>query len=684
MYVVSSLSASDSSAPDVDCHLRIGDTRSSAAAQATDKRVPFPQPPWVIAHRGNAGELPEHTAQAYLQGIQEGADFIECDMTLTKDCQVVCRHEPDLNGTTDAYVKFPQYYGAYFIDDGGPQGSGGTKGVGILTTQMTLAEIKTLQAQARIETRAFRNTNYDLAGFKVITLQEYIDIAKAAADRVVGIIPEVKHPTYFNRILQTNSSACANNRTFSQICLEILQKNGYRGPFGTAQWYAQPAIIQSFEIDNLKELHNKTDIALVQLIDSPGNILGDHPNMTYAEMVTDAGLDAIARYAQLIAPYKSYYAPNNASLGNGTVPAPGYIRPGVGGKSDRVDVLAAGLKRNMPASPWTYRMENQFLAWDYQQDGWLEYEYVYNDVTFKNRTTAQSFIGYPTDRLPTDRPWIIADGGASGVLPDSTVAAFQYAVDQGANFIACNVTATLDGQLICSHDINLGPTTDAALKFPNLAQNSSVNNATVSMVSVGDLTLAQVSTLRAKQLYAPNNVAYRDPNYNGLFPVATFSNFLAVAKNASHPVGVYVNILSPSAQSAALANQNTTVEDLVLAALTSAGYKGGLCNGAWNRTPVMIASVEATSLKALKNKQTDTPLVVQVVSKMTTAAGLDDIASYARAISPNKEFLVPALTTLDKNLRPSTGQTGEAYEAQAVGLLVLPYTFRPALPLTSP
>lgn len=41
------------------------------------------------------------------------------------------------------------------------------KGNGILATNMTLAEIKTLQGQARIETRGFRDTNFDLKGFKV-------------------------------------------------------------------------------------------------------------------------------------------------------------------------------------------------------------------------------------------------------------------------------------------------------------------------------------------------------------------------------------------------------------------------------------------------------------------------------------------------------------------------------------
>lgn len=47
--------------------------------------------PYVVAHRGASGLLPEHTVEAYLQAIEDGADFIECDIVVTKDLQLVCR-----------------------------------------------------------------------------------------------------------------------------------------------------------------------------------------------------------------------------------------------------------------------------------------------------------------------------------------------------------------------------------------------------------------------------------------------------------------------------------------------------------------------------------------------------------------------------------------------------------------
>jgi len=62
--------------------------------------------PYVVAHRGASGPLPEHTAPAYLKAIEQGADFIECDVVVTKDLHLICRHEPNLNDTTDAWQHF--------------------------------------------------------------------------------------------------------------------------------------------------------------------------------------------------------------------------------------------------------------------------------------------------------------------------------------------------------------------------------------------------------------------------------------------------------------------------------------------------------------------------------------------------------------------------------------------------
>ena len=55
----------------------------------------------VIAHRGASGERPEHTLAAYERAIDQGADYIEPDLVVTKDMVLVARHENELSDTTD-------------------------------------------------------------------------------------------------------------------------------------------------------------------------------------------------------------------------------------------------------------------------------------------------------------------------------------------------------------------------------------------------------------------------------------------------------------------------------------------------------------------------------------------------------------------------------------------------------
>ena len=51
----------------------------------------------VLGHRGAAGVYPEHTTLGYIKGAEMGADYIECDVQITKDLQLVCSHESWIN-----------------------------------------------------------------------------------------------------------------------------------------------------------------------------------------------------------------------------------------------------------------------------------------------------------------------------------------------------------------------------------------------------------------------------------------------------------------------------------------------------------------------------------------------------------------------------------------------------------
>lgn len=65
----------------------------------------FEKRDWSIGHRGAALQFPEHTRESYMAAARMGAGIVECDVTFTKDRQLVCRHaQNDLATTTNILV----------------------------------------------------------------------------------------------------------------------------------------------------------------------------------------------------------------------------------------------------------------------------------------------------------------------------------------------------------------------------------------------------------------------------------------------------------------------------------------------------------------------------------------------------------------------------------------------------
>ncbi len=67
---------------------------------------PFKKTDFSIGHRGAALQFPEHTQESYVAAARMGAGIIECDVTFTKDRELVCRHSQcDLHTTTDIVAR---------------------------------------------------------------------------------------------------------------------------------------------------------------------------------------------------------------------------------------------------------------------------------------------------------------------------------------------------------------------------------------------------------------------------------------------------------------------------------------------------------------------------------------------------------------------------------------------------
>lgn len=276
----------------------------------------------IIAHRGASGERPEHTIAAYTLAIEQGADYIEPDLVLTKDGVLVARHENEISETTDIASK-PE-----FADRKATKTIDGQKITGWFTEDFTLAELKTLRAKERLPQLRKANTAYD-GRFEVPTFEEILELAKAESvktGRRIGIYPETKHPSYFASIGLPHEAPL----------LALLTRYGYTEK-------SAPVFIQSFEVGNLEALRPKTKLRLIQLMDAEGGPADR--NITYAEMLEPAWLKMMAFYADGIGPNKNLVIPRNmlGVLGEPT--------------SLVADAHAAGLA----VHPWTFRRENYFL-----------------------------------------------------------------------------------------------------------------------------------------------------------------------------------------------------------------------------------------------------------------------------------------------------------------------------------
>ncbi|TWG20653.1 glycerophosphodiester phosphodiesterase [Actinoplanes teichomyceticus] len=278
----------------------------------------------VVGHRGASGYRPEHTLASYELAARMGADYMEPDLVSTKDGVLVCRHEPEIGGTTDVASR-PEFAGrkrTVVLD--------GVSVTGWWTQDFTLAELKTLRATERIPAVRQHNTLFD-GLFQVPTFQEVLDLRKRLSkelDREIGVFPETKHPTFFRNL----------GLELETPLVRTLRRNGLdrRGA---------KVFVQSFEAANLRTLadRHRVEVPLVFLTSAAGTPFDDP--RSYADYLTPAGLKELSEFVDGLGPDKGQIIPRNA---DGTLAAPtGLVR----------NAHHAGLK----VIPYTFRAENSFL-----------------------------------------------------------------------------------------------------------------------------------------------------------------------------------------------------------------------------------------------------------------------------------------------------------------------------------
>ncbi|WP_167001785.1 glycerophosphodiester phosphodiesterase [Mumia sp. ZJ430] len=306
---------------------------ASADGHATSNSARHrPADPIVIAHRGASGYRPEHTLAAYALAIRQGADVIEPDLVITQDKVLVARHENEIGGTTDV-AQHPE-----FADRRTTKTIDGRAVTGWFTEDLTLAELKTLRAKERLPLVRPGNTAYD-GRFEVPTFEEVLDLAKRESirrGRVIGVAPETKHPTYFQSI----------GKNLEDPLVRTLKRRGL-----DHRW--SPVTVQSFETANLMTLAKRVRVPLAQNVNPSGrpydHVVSGDPT-TYVDMVTPAGLKAMAGYADVLSAEKTVLIPRDAT----------------GALTTPTTVVRDAHRAGLDVYAWTFRAENQFLPADHR------------------------------------------------------------------------------------------------------------------------------------------------------------------------------------------------------------------------------------------------------------------------------------------------------------------------------
>jgi glycerophosphoryl diester phosphodiesterase len=217
---------------------------SQTYAQAADKIV--------IAHRGASGYLPEHTLEAKAMAYAMGADYIEQDLVMTADDQLIVLHDITLDRTTDVAERFPDRARAdgrfYAID-------------------FSLAEVRQLQATEGFDidngerVQGFRDRfPMGQSSFRVPTFQEEIELIQGlnqSTGRDIGIYPEIKQAAFHR----------AEGKDISTAVVNVLKQYGYTSK-------ESKVFLQSFEFEELETIKQEIfpaagiEVRLIQLIGS--------------------------------------------------------------------------------------------------------------------------------------------------------------------------------------------------------------------------------------------------------------------------------------------------------------------------------------------------------------------------------------------------------------------------------
>ena len=280
---------------------------------------------------------------------------------------------------------------------------------------------------------------------------------------------------------------------------------------------------------------------------------------------------------------------------------------------------------------------------------------------------------------------IIAHRGASALRPEHTLAAYQQAMDDGADFIEPDLVATQDGFLIARHENEMSGTTNVSdlVTFAGRKTRKLIDANLLNGWFSEDFSLAEIKQLKARERIPelrPDNTAYNDqfdiPTLEEIIELA-YQNYLKTGK----VVGLYIETKHPTY----FQQLDLALEQRLLNSLATHRYTRDIA-------PIYIQSFEVDNLKWMRQQQEQRKLLAHVefiqllgdkVQKpfdqrlhpfinygyMATAQGLTAIAQYADGVGPSKDYILEN--------KSGAQPTQFISNAHKVSLKVHPYTLRP-------
>ncbi|WP_060464893.1 glycerophosphodiester phosphodiesterase [Acinetobacter sp. LMB-5] len=283
---------------------------------------------------------------------------------------------------------------------------------------------------------------------------------------------------------------------------------------------------------------------------------------------------------------------------------------------------------------------------------------------------------------------VVGHRGASALRPEHTLASYQKAIDDGADFIEPDLVSTKDGVLVTRHENEIGGTTNVSTlsQFADRKTTKNIDGKDLTGWFTEDFTLSELQQLKARERipeFRPANTAYND-----LYPVPTLEQVIELAeanyKKTGKIIGLYIETKHPTY----FKNQKLAMEDTLLKTLAKYEYTRDIA-------PVYLQSFEVSNLKYLKDQlglhktikhaqiiqlydaKTSQPAdfvesgETKTYADLATAQGLKDVAKYANGVGPSKGYI------LNFNDSGSVQTTSFITDAHTAGLKVHPYTFRP-------